>query len=212
MKPRSPEERYGPALDKAKAELKERDPFVMAGWAGVPYQAGGAGSGQFSVRFWDKIYRVSYPSGEVLDENGVRPPIPYQLILLHYLLTATGVPMADRWASFREFPGGLGYEAAFQARANRRLAAAFGDALEAFRKAAFALGGIPLTVGDAAFAFDILPRLRVAVVIYRGDEEFAASANLIFDAAADKYLPTEDLAVLGDIIASRLTKSKPTEE
>ena len=44
----------------------------------------------------------------------------------------------------------------------------------------------------------------MAVVIYEGDEEFSASANVLFDAAASNYLPTEDLAVLGGVLASRL--------
>ena len=63
------------------------------------------------------------------------------------------------------------------------------------------LGGVPLDVGDAAFSFDIFPRLRVArsCSIAR-DDEFPASANLIFDAVADRYLPTEDLVVLGETV------------
>ncbi|RPI58153.1 MAG: DUF3786 domain-containing protein, partial [Chloroflexi bacterium] len=44
------------------------------------------------------------------------------ILLLHYLLTADGTATADRWIAFRNLPGGLGYDAAFQARANLRLA------------------------------------------------------------------------------------------
>ena len=212
--PRSPEERYGPALLKALEGLKGRDPHVVADWAGVEYEAGAAGQGQLRVRYWDSTYMVSYPAGRVLDREGKEPPIFVRLVILHYLLTAVGVPMADRWIAFRELPGGLGYDAAFQARVNRRLAATFGQKLSAFKEAGLALGGMPLEVGDAAFAFDLFPRLRVAVVIYRGDDEFPASANLIFDGAADRCLPTEDLVVLGELVASRLARfaasSKPS--
>jgi hypothetical protein len=209
LSPRTPEERYGPALIKAQEELLQRDPFVIANWAGVRYEPGADGCGQFVVRFWGEALTVGYPGGAVLDALGQTPTVPVRLIALHYLLTATGAPMADRWSAFREFPGGMGYDAAFQARANRRLAAAFSEKLPLFREAGRAMGGIPLAVGDAAFAFDVFPRLRVAVVIYRGDEEFAGSANLIFDGAADRYLPTEDQAVLGDVVAGRLIKYQP---
>jgi hypothetical protein len=206
---RTPEERYGPALVKAQQDLETRDPFVIANWAGVQFEAGAGKAGYFFVRFWDSTYTVSYPAGIVVDEAGETPPIGLRLIVLHYLLTAMGATMADRWAAFREFPGGLGYNAAFEARVNRRLAGVFGQRLPEFKQTCRALGGMPLDVGDAAFAFDIFPRVRLAVVLYRGDDEFPASANLIFDAAASHSLPTEDLVVLGETVASRLARYKP---
>lgn len=204
--PRSPEERYGPALEKARAEMSSRDPFVMASWAGVRYAPAGEGSGYFEIPFLNERYRVSYPDAVIHDSRGAEPPIPIRLILLHYLFFASGVPMADRWIAFRELPGGMGYDAAFQQRANRRLANAFGRRLESFEKAARALGGFRLDVGDAAYAFDVFPRLRMAVVLYQGDEEFKPTANVIYDGSAGRYLPTEDLAVLGDILAAALIK------
>ena len=73
--------------------------------------------------------------------------------------------------------------------------------------AAKALGGESLTYGDAAFLFPMFPRLRLAVVLYLADEEFSASANVLFDAAAGHYLPTEDLAVLGGMLAGQLIKA-----
>jgi len=206
---RTPEERYGPALIKAQEDLRGRSPFVVASWAGAQFEATAGGAGYFFVRFWDTTYSVSFPDAIVLDEAGDVPPIGLRLIILHYLLTAIGAPMADRWAAFRDFPGGLGYNAAFEARVNRRLAGVFGQRLPDFRQVCLALGGTPFDVGDAAYMFDVFPRLRIGIVFYRGDDEFPASANLIFDAAADRYLPTEDLVVLGETVVSRLTKYKP---
>ena len=205
LSPRSPEERYGPALLKAEEEMKTRSPQMMAELAGVDY-TGADEAGEFTVRFWDSTYTIRFPSAVVLDDAGADPYIGTKIILLHYLLTAKGTPHADQWVAFREFPGGLGYNAAFEARAIRRLTATFGERLAAFETAARGLGGMPLDVGDAAFTFDLLPRVRVAVVIYEGDDEFPAAANLIFDGATGDYLPTEDIAVLGDIVASKLSK------
>jgi hypothetical protein len=47
----------------------------------------------------------------------------------------------------------------------------------------------------------------MAIVMYVEDDEFPASANVLFDAAASHYLPTEDLAVLGGLLASQLVKA-----
>lgn len=219
LRPKSPEERYGPALEKAQRELRGRDPHVISEWAGVHFRPdpgpssddgqGAAPRGTFTVPFLTETYYVDFPAGIVTDDASSQPPIFLRLVILHYLQTASGVPLADRWIAFRELPGGLGYNTVFDARVNQRIAGVFGTRLEAFIQAAEAFGGVPLSVGDAAFAFNAFPRLRVAVVLYLGDEELPATANLIFDGAAGHYLPTEDLVVMGETIASRLTKYQP---
>ena len=65
-----------------------------------------------------------------------------------------------------------------------------------------------LDLGDAAFAFDALPRVRVAAVYYAGDEDFPATANVLFDESASHYLPTDALAGVGSALVDRLTASK----
>jgi hypothetical protein len=167
------------------------------------------GSSQIEVRFWGKDYVVQYPDISVKEaETGREPPIAIEILILHYLVNADGTPLADSWVSFRELPDGRVYDAAFRRRANLRLAQAFGSDLDGFVAAAEALGGIRLTYGDASFLFPMFSRLRLAAVLYLADEEFPASANVLFDAAADHYLPTEDLAVLGGMLAGRLIKAE----
>jgi hypothetical protein len=68
------------------------------------------------------------------------------------------------------------------------------------------LRGESLSFGDASFLFRTLPRLWMAVVLYLADDEFPANANVLFDATASHYLPTEDLAVLGGLLAGRLIR------
>ena len=98
--------------------------------------------------------------------------IATRILLLHYLLTADGRPMANQWIAFRNLPGGVGSDAAFQGRASMRLSRAFGTDLPAFQAAATALGGERLTFGDASFLFRALPRVWLSVVVYLADEEF----------------------------------------
>jgi hypothetical protein len=76
--------------------------------------------------------------------------------------------------------------------------------LEAFRLAAASLGGEALDLADAAFSFRALPRVPVAVLIWLGDEEMPGEAHVLFDAGAHGYLPSEDLAGLGGLLAGRL--------
>ncbi len=209
MKQRTPEETYGPALDKAVADLQSLDPWVVALRSDTQHISLTETSSQIGVRFWGADYVVRYPEISVEEaETGVEPPIAVKILILHYLINADGTLLADSWIAFRELPDGRVYDAAFRRRANLRLAQVFGRDLDGFVAAAEALGGTRLTYGDASFLFNIFPRLRLAAVLYLADEEFPASANVLFDAAASHYLPTEDLAVLGGMLAGRLIKSR----
>ena len=209
MKQRTPEEAYGPALEKAVSDMQSLDPWLVALRSDTRYTSLSDASSQIEVRFWGKDYMVRYPEISVEEvETGQEPPIAIKILVLHYLINADGAPLADAWIAFRELPDGRVYDAAFRQRANLRLAQAFGSDLDGFVAAAEALGGTRLTYGDASFLFPMFPRLRLAAVLYLADEEFPASANVLFDAAASHYLPTEDLAVLGGMLAGRLIKAR----
>jgi hypothetical protein len=202
-KPRTPEETYAPALEKARTALAQLDPSQTAVRAGVTFDGGA-----FQIPFFGAIYDVQWPQGLVQRAiDGQEADTTTCLLLMHYLLTANGMPQGAAWVAFRNLPGGLGYDSAFQGRANVRLAHTFGRNRSAFETAARALGGESLSFGDASFSFRALPRVWLAVVLHLADEEFPATANVLFDDSARHYLPTEDLAVLGGLLAGRLIKA-----
>ena len=57
--------------------------------------------------------------------------------------------------------------------------------------------------------FRVLPRVRVAAILHLGDDEFPAEASLLFDASVRHYLPIEDVAVLGGLVAGELIRARP---
>ncbi len=196
-----------PALALARRHLSELPPHEVAHRTGTHYQdAGGAdGEGMFRVPLLGRTYGVAFPSGTVTArDGGSEPRQALVLLALHYLIHADGQPMADRWAAFRELPDGLVYDSALRGRVEPSLVATFGHAPECLDRAARQLGGVPIAVGDAAYAFDVLPRVRLAVAVYLGDEELPPAVRLLYDASAGHYLPTEDLAVLGGMLVGRL--------
>lgn len=214
MKARTPEETYQDALRKAEAEFLRLDPAEAAARAGVTYTATSSDTGQVQIAFFGAHYHVQWPNGTAVRMNDQKEPdVATRLLLMHYLVTADGTPMASKWIAFRNLPGGLGYDAAFERRASAPLVKAFGaprHGQTGFEVAARILGGERLRFGDAAFCFRLLPRVWLAVVLYVADDEFPASANVLFDGAAEHYLATEDLAVLGGMLAGRLVKAAKT--
>jgi hypothetical protein len=207
-RPRKPEETYGPARLKAQQALPLVDPQEVATRAAVTYESADANHGRFLVPFFGTLHSVDWPQGTVqITSDGKDADIATQILLLHYLLSADGMPLASEWIAFRNLPGGLGYDAAFQGRANHRLDGSFGTDLHAFETAALSLSGERLSFGDASYLFRVLPRVWLAVVLYLADEDFPASTRVLFDGAACHYLPTEDLAVLGGMLAGRLVRA-----
>jgi hypothetical protein len=208
FRPRTPEERYEPAYQKARQDLQRLQPQAAAVRAGALFEAQGDGCGEFTFSFFGSAYHISWPDGLVRQEGSEEEAdVTTAILLLHYLAIADGTPFGDKWIAFRNLPGGMGYDAAFQGRANLRLAYAFGTDRSAFESACRKVGGERISFGDASFVFRVLPRSWLAVVLYFADEEFSPNANVLFDGAASHYLSTEDLAVLGGMLASRLIKA-----
>ena len=55
--------------------------------------------------------------------------------------------------------------------------------------AAVRLGALPLETGNAAYCFYPLPYAPVQLILWEGDDEFPAEANILFDATVGDYFP-----------------------
>ncbi len=161
---------------------------------------------QIRLTYWGEIIEISWPGLNARKlSDGSACSVYDEGMLLYYLRQADGTPMADQWIGYRELPGGSFYSQAFQGYSGDRLARMFADHPEAYIAAAQQLDGTSLPgLPGLAFAFLPLPRLRLAAILYPGDEEFAARASVLFDAAASHYMTTDGLALLGAGLVGRL--------
>ena len=101
-RPRKPEETSGPALLKALQALPHVEPQEVATHAGVTYESVDANFGRFLVPFFGTLHSVAWPQGTVrATSDGQDADIWVQILLLHYLLTADGMPLASEWIAFR---------------------------------------------------------------------------------------------------------------
>jgi hypothetical protein len=195
-------------LALAREQLKVRPPDQIQRCAGVSYLPGPGATGTFQLPFLRRSYRVSYPDGVVTDANtGAPAAFTYTALALHYLARADGHPLADRWIAFRDLPDGMMYDRAVRARTEPPLVRLFDKDPERLGTAARKLDGSPITFGDMAFVFCVLPRIRMALVLNAGDDEFPTAANILYDGAAGHYLYTDDLAVLAGILVGQLLKA-----
>jgi hypothetical protein len=145
-------------------------------------------------------YVVSRPGGGGVDSF-------LQSLVLTYLDTADGGPAAGRWVTFRDLPNGSFYNQAFQGYGPDRLAKRWKLDMAGFEAACRSGGGVPVDVGDAGFAFTVLPGIEMAAVYWLGDEDFPSRASILFDANAHFCMVIDGLAILGSRLVSRILAS-----
>ncbi len=160
------------------------------------------------ITFFGKSYHIDPESCEFNSADESVISLVTKGVILHYILEADGFPLAKKFVTYGEIPGGMTYAGVFRRRVILPFLSAFGEDLEGFKKSAEQLNGTPALLGDAAFTFQIFPKVPVTVVLWEGDEEFPASGKMLFDASIDHYLPLEDVVVMGEMIISRLKASK----
>ena len=127
--------------------------------------------------------------------------------LLSHYAQANPVPLTGNLVKFKDLPGGYAYEGAFNKRAINPISDFFGEKPEPLRQAGKLLGGSELSFGDVSVQITALKSIPLTYILWSANE-FAASANILYDSSACNYLPTEDLAVLGELTTGRLIEAK----
>jgi hypothetical protein len=195
---------YKAAIVLAVAELQQINPKRLENRTGAQHFVEAAQEG-LSLPYFGQARRITWPEVSVTPGNGAGEiSLPEQILILHYLLNASGEPLAGRTIDFRQVPEGGFYWSAFVSRAQKPLLSTFGHDLDLYVKVAASLRGEPVPLGDAAARFMALPRVPITHVLYGGDEEFPPEATILFDETISRYLPTEDIAALAGASVYRL--------
>jgi hypothetical protein len=126
--------------------------------------------------------------------------------LLSHYAQANPTQTEGKLVKFKDLPGGYSYEQAFIQRAIQPIADYFGKKPKKLIEAAKKLGGKDLDFADVSFEISALKGIPLRYILW-GSEEFESSANILFDQTASNYLPTEDLAVLGELTTGRLIQT-----
>ena len=191
-------------VEALRSALRERNLGHLAALSGARLERGA-----LELPYWGRRVRIGWPdlAGTSLEDGSSCGTFDLAM-LLYYLATADGSPLADRWIGFRELPDGAFYNQAFQGYSGNPLAKRFGEQPQDLAAAAGHLSGERLSaLAPEAYSFQPLPRIRLAVALWPGDEDFPARASVLFDAASSHYMTTDGLALLGSGLARRLLRA-----
>ena len=160
------------------------------------------------IPFFNETFTVT--PRDISDHKGRRPPHSVCVILCQYLLLSPDRPEDDRQlVTYRDFRDAAPYVQGFDNTARKPVSRAFAGRIAELEAGCRRLGGTPCDIGiscDLSYMFEALPRVRIYLVFNDADEDFPADCKLLFEKRAAKYLDMECLAMIGMVMAERLTE------
>ena len=114
--------------------------------------------------------------------------------------------------SYPEMPWGPVYEVQFRGRCISRMAGTYGHNIKGFKEGMEKIGakeareasGRFASGADCAYDIPFLPKLTIRALIWEADEEFPASAQILFSDNFPLAFTAEDMAVIGDIFLNAM--------
>lgn len=186
--------------------FSKADPVDISNQSTIPYDRENR---CFKIKIMGKNYVVNHPSGKLYDSESGEEIRAYaiKILILRYLINSRAVPPFNKDITYKEIPGGLVYYKNFYNRTILKLARVFSDKQEFFIESSKAIGAQILDRGDLCCKFEFINNVYITFIVWQGDDELPADANILFDKNIEYYFNAEDLAVLGDV-AIELLKNK----
>jgi hypothetical protein len=171
------------------------------------------GSHEVVINYLNQPYHITITDCRVLlGDTKTEASLRDKILILHYFTLAKGTPATGKLITYKQLQGGVSYFPAFSQRTISPLVKNFGRRPELLRKTAAKLGGCEADYGDVSVTISAFDRVPITLVLWKGDEEVAPNANILFDANISDYLCTEDVTVLTETIVWKLVKSIPSAE
>ena len=152
----------------------------------------------------DDMFVVDLAARRVATSAGEEVQPSWRILALHYLAISAQPDRVEPEITFADLPESRSYNDVYQGRVIGRLCATAGREAERINTAAATIGGRVVEGGDAAFDFDIFPRVTIRLIWHAPDDEFPASATILLPRNIESYFPAEDVVVLSECLVARL--------
>lgn len=140
------------------------------------------------------------PTEEVLTKE-------FTLMVLFYLLHAKNIPLARKWISEKDLPGGTTFFRGPHALSVDLVEKKYGQSPEGFIEAGKLLGGTRVRFGDKSIALDVFPRIPIIYILWVGDDEFLPKAGVLFDATIESHFTLDMIWVMINEVSRRLVEA-----
>jgi len=160
----------------------------------------------YVVDAWADEFTI-HPHEQKIDRmtNNDREPHKYfHLFIIYYLLRAKEIKISNEWISDKDIPGGPTFFRGPHEIPTNLISGRYGNDIEEFRKRCEQLRGTVLDMADAAYRFVMTPRIPVAVLYWKGDDEFPPEAKILYDRTITEHLTSDIIFALAVAICARI--------
>jgi Domain of unknown function (DUF3786) len=161
---------------------------------------------QFALQIWGAQFLID--PGKRKIEHRVASGSPFHqyfdVFIIYYLLRAQDISLSGEWISEKDLPGGPTFFRGPHQIPTDLITQRFDNDILEFKSCCARLGGSPLDMADAAFCFSLTPDIPVAVLYWRGDEDFPAEAKLLFDRSMTELLSLDVVFALAVGVCAKI--------
>lgn len=151
-----------------------------------------------------RTHKVSPDSFLVKTVDNSPHPVD-EFLVLRYLEAKSEVKPTGEPITFRDLPGGVFYFEPMSNRTSRIILKTFGNDIDRLRAAFERYPHTAVTQGDLGMTVHAIGRLDVTLIYRRGDEEFSASLDILYDRAIIAVYTTDEVAALTTRLAIGLS-------
>jgi len=184
-------------------ELAQQDPNDICRRAGCEYDVK---KRVYTLKAWGDEYAI-YPHESRFDRIAPDDQSPHDffyLFMIYYLLKSKDIEISGEWISEKDIPGGATFFRGPHEMPTHLICRQYGNNMEVFRKKCEQLHGLPMDMADAAFRFEITPRIPVSVLYWAGDDDFPPEAKILYDRTITEHLSVDIIFALAVGICSRI--------
>jgi len=183
-----------------RKQFASDDPNAMAGRSNVSFDGE-----HFSLKYMGRPVTISWPGAEVMFLDNDQEVSDYSKILLLRLITeGTLAPSMGKMVAYADMPWGEVYSRQFNGRCILRLAGSYGKNIDGFKKGCESLKGKKVDFGDIAYDIPFLDGLTVRLIIWESDDEFPATAQILFSDNFPAAFSAEDIAEAGTLLINAM--------
>ncbi len=186
-------------------ELSERDPKDVCRRASCKYDDMNK---LYTLSVWGDEYGI-FPNQlkiNCMGNNTQSLNDYFYLFIVHYLLKSKEIEITNEWISEKDIPGGPTFFRGPHEIPTKLIWLRFNNNINKFKERCEQLHGIPLNMADVAYSFKITPRIPVAVLYWRGDDEFPPESKILYDRTITEHLASDIIYALAVGICQRLGK------
>ncbi len=174
--------------------FQKADPSEIAARTGVSREGN-----TFLLYVLGEEKRVTWPDFQ--DDNWKDKD---RILFLRYLTEGKKTEPVSTFSAYRELPWGEVYDRNFRARCISRFTGMFGTNADGFRKAAEKLHGTEVPGSGLIYEIPFMDEMKLKFILWEGDDEFPASAQILFSDNFPEAFSAEDRVILCEYVLSRM--------